>query len=326
MELATEPAAPSPGGTSRRRAAAGPPQAAAGSPQAAADSGPRPARQHHPLPAGVLTTIWTLAAVSGLAMWTLLYAGLFSGFQEAAAQHALYATLRSEIAQEIAPPFENFRFGKPVAILRVPQAGIDDVVLDGTTAGLLERGPGLERDSVLPGQVGVSVILGRQTMFGGPFRHLTALRKGDLIDVTTGAGTFTYRVDDLRYPGDPLPPPLAAGQGRLILVTAAGSGWRSAGAPDELLYVDTTLVGKPDRRTLAVPAAVPASELPMRGDSGVLMPLVLWLQLLLLTVVGAVWVRSRWGGWQTWLVAAPALLAVLWVVSEISFQLLPNLL
>ena len=278
------------------------------------------------MPAGVLTTVWTLAALSGLAVWCLLYAGVLSGFQEAAAQHALYGVLRSEIAQEIAPPFENFGFGKPVAILRVPQAGIDDVVLDGTTSGLLEKGPGLSRDSVLPGQVGTCVILGRQTMFGGPFRHLGALRKGDLLDVTTGEGTFTYRVQDVRYPGAPLPPPLAAGQGRLTLVTAAGSGWRSAGAPDELLYVDALLIGKADRRAAAVPAGVPASELPMHGDFSVLMPLVLWLQLLLLTVLGVAWVRSRWGGWQTWLVGAPALLAVVWVVSEVSFQLLPNLL
>jgi sortase A len=280
-----------------------------------------------PLSVLLLTITWTLAALSGLAVWFLLYAGVLSGFQEAGSQHALYGTLRSEIAQEIAPPFQNFRFGMPVAILRVPQAGIDDVVLDGTTAGILEKGPGLKRDTPLPGEPGQSVIFGRQTLFGGPFRHLSALRRGDLLDVTTGAGTFTYRVEDLHYSGGPKGPGWPAGQSRLTLVTAAGSGWRQFGVPNELLYVDASLVGNPVASPKPVPAgAVPLSERPLQGDTSVLMPLVLWLQLLLVLVLGVIRVAARWGTWQTWLVSAPALLAVLWVVSETVFQLLPNLL
>ncbi len=280
---------------------------------------------------GVAAVIWALAALSGLAVWLLLYAFSFSGLEEASAQHALYAQLRTEIAQEIAPPFggnnpsDNIGLGKPVAVLRVPQAGINDVVLEGTTSGVLEEGPGLLADTPLPGQPGVSEIFGRQTMFGGPFRHLAVLRPGDLIQVTTGEGTFTYVVDDLRYSGQPIPTPPTVSS-RMILVTAAGSGWRGAGSPNQVLYVDTSLRGKPAGSAPGLPTAVPASQGIMRGDPSVLFPLVLWLQLLLLTVCAVVWIRSRWGGWQTWLVGIPAILAVLWVVSESAFQLLPNLL
>jgi sortase A len=288
--------------------------------------GPRP-----PLPVGVLMTVWVLAGLSGLAIWFLFYAFSLSGFGEESAQHALYAQLRSEIAQEVAPPFggnkpsDDIGLGSPVAMLRVPQAGIKEVVLEGTTAGVLEQGPGLLADSPLPGQPGVSEILGRQTMFGGPFRHLDLLQAGDPIQVTTGEGTFRYVVDDLRYSGQPIPTPPTVSS-RMILITAAGSGWHGAGSPNQVLYVDASLRGNPAGSAPGLPTAVPANQTLMQGDPSVLFPLVLWLQLLLLTVCAMAWVRSRWGGWQTWLVGVPVILAVLWVVSETAFQLLPNLL
>jgi sortase A len=282
-------------------------------------------RQRPPAESGLIVSSWILASLAGLAAWLLLYGLAFSGFQEQASQHSLYATFRSEVAQEIAPLGGNIKLGKPVAILRVPQAGINDVVLEGTTSGVLEHGPGLESWTPLPGQAGWSWILGRQTLFGGPFRHLGDLRPGDEFDVTTGEGTFYYVVKDVRLSGGPEPPPLATGKSRLTLESTAGSGWRTA-SPNELIYVDAALKGKLAGSPAGRPAAVLTSEVPMHGDTSVLMPLVLWLQLLLLTVLVVVWVRSRWGGPQTWLVAVPAILAVLWVISETAFQLLPNLL
>jgi sortase A len=274
----------------------------------------------------VVVFSWILALFAGLATWLLLYALVFSGYQEAASQHADYALLRSELAQETAPLGGNIILGTPIAILRIPQAGIDDVVLDGTTSGILERGPGLVSDTPLPGQYGWSWIFGRQTLFGGPFRHLGVLRPGDVFDVTTGQGTFYYVVRDVRLSGGPEPPPLAVGQARLTLETTAGSGWFNAGTSNKLLYVDASLKGKPVGAPSGAPTGILPSEEAMHGDTSVLFVLVLWLELLLLLVLGIVWVHARWGASQTWLVAAPALLAVLWVTSETAFQLLPNLL
>jgi sortase A len=273
-----------------------------------------------------MSVVWSLASLSILAAWFVLYAFTLSGFQEHSAQRALYAAMRSELAQAIAPIGGTIAPGAPVAILRIPQAGVNDVVLEGTTSGILEKGPGLEADTPLPGQAGVSVIYGRQTMFGGPFRHLSALQPGDIMQVTTGQGTFSFRVIDVRYPGDPYPQPPAPGTGRIVLVTTTGSGWRSAGTPNEYLYVDAALIGKTVASPAGMPTAIPASQKPMHGDTSVLMPLVLWLQLFLLIGLALAWVRARWGGWQTWLIGAPILFAVLWVISEVSFQLLPNLI
>jgi sortase A len=303
-----------PAGPSQRAVASGAPARPAGG-----QTSPRSS-----LPIG--TTIWTLAALSGVATWLVLYAFVLSGFQEASSQHSLYATLRSQLAEETAPLGGNIRLGTSVAILKVPQAGVNDVVLEGTTAGVLEQGPGLLSDTPLPGQVGNCEIFGRQTMFGGPFRHLDLLRPGDLIEAVTGQGTFVYAVTDVRYSGEPLPAPMRPGESRLTLVTAAGSGWRGAGTPNQILYVDATLRGTPVGAPRGMPTAVTPSQLAMHGDTSVLMPLVLWMQLLLVIVVALVWVRSRWGGRQTWLVGAPLILAVLWAVSETAIQLLPNLL
>jgi sortase A len=272
----------------------------------------------------MLTAVWTLAAISALATWIVIYAFVLSGLQEASAQHSLYAQLRHELAPaiETAPLGSHPKLGTAVAILKVPDAGIDDVVLEGTSSGVLERGPGLLADTPLPGRAGNSVIFGRQTMFGGPFRHLQGLHKGDRMQVITGQGTFTYVVTGLQYPHMPEPPALAAGQSRLTLVTAVGRD----GVPDELLYVNAMLQGKTVGSPGGLPTAVPASQLAMHGDSSGLTSLVLLLQLLLVTVIAVVWARLRWGRWQVWLVGAPLILAVVWVVTDTAVQLFPNLL
>jgi len=287
-----------------------------------------------PRPRWARITIWALALATALFAWLLVYAFALSGLQESHSQHGLYAALRSELAQQTAPPLrgtqtssDSYPLGTPVALLQVPRAGISAVVVEGTTAGALELGPGLSPDTPLPGQPGTSLVLGRQAMFGGPFRNLAGLHRGDLIQVITGQGRFTYVVTDLRYPGDRLPPSLPTGQSRLTLATITGPGWRSF-APNQILYVDATLRGK----TVAFPGgtatSLPASETIMHGNPGVGYPLSLWLILLGLVVAAVAWIRFRvgWGGWQIWLVSVPVILAVLYVVSDTAIQLLPNLL
>lgn len=282
---------------------------------------PRPER-----PLWEATALWFMTVLAVLAAWFLLYAFVLSGYQEHSAQDSLYAQLRNQLALGVAPLGKKIVLGDPVAVLLAPQAGINAVVVDGTTAGLLERGPGLKADTPLPGEAGTSIIYGRSTLFGGPFRHLSVLRPGDLIEITTGQGSFQYRVHDVRYSGGPEPSPLPVGQGRLTLTTTAGSGWRGLGVPDRYLYVDATLIGKPKATPAGMPTAIPESQQPMHGDPGALIALVFWLQLLLLVILALIWVRSRWGARLTWLIGAPVMLGLAWVVSEVAFQLLPNLI
>jgi sortase A len=283
---------------------------------------PGPAR-----PAWVAVTARVVVTVSLLAAWSVAYALGVSAVQENRSQAQLYASFRESLADPQSEPTGAIAPGTPVVLLQAARAGIHDVVVvEGTAAGDLQSGPGHRRDTALPGQAGVSVLMGRSATFGSPFAHVAALRTGDLLTATTAQGQFTYRVDRVRHVGDPLPPPPVAGAGRLVLVTSVASGWRSGWAPSGTVYVDATLQGAAVVTPSGRPASVPAAEAAMASDPGALMPLVLWLQAFVLVALGAVWARVRWGRWQTWLVCGPLFLAALWGVSSTAFQLLPNLL
>jgi sortase A len=284
----------------------------------------RPARTVRPVWATVLRS--SLLSARVLAAWIFLYAFVLSGLQEGREQHVLYNQLRENLAGATTPIGGSITPGTPIAVLDNARLGLHDVVVEGTAANNLEHGPGHRRDTALPGQAGVSTIYGRAVTFGAPFRHITQLRAGDEIKVTTGQGNFSYRVDGVRHDGDPFPAPLAAGGGRLTLVTVDGIGWRQGWAPTQTVYVDATLEGKPQPTPAGRPSAIPASEKALHGDRSVLLELVLTLELLVAIAVGVTWAQSRWGRWQSWLVGAPALIAALWLVSGMTFQLLPNLM
>ena len=255
---------------------------------------------------------------------------LVSGVQEHSAQHAAFDELRGQLALGTAPVAQTDQEGRllapgtPVAIVDIPKLAMSQVVLEGTDSTVLTDGPGHRRDTPMPGQAGTSVLMGRAAAYGGPFRSLGSLAEGDRFTVITGQGRAQYQVLDVRRAGDPAPDPLAAGKGRLVLVTATGARFMPAG----ILRVDADLVSAPFQTPSAVirSGTLPAAEEPLARPSGVPWPLVMWLQALLLASVAAVWTWHRWGRHQTWIVFAP-LVAVLGLqVATRTTELLPNLL
>jgi sortase A len=271
--------------------------------------------------------LWMGLTFSLLSVWMLLYSLVFSGVQESRSQALHYDKIRQTLADATAPLGGIIPAGKPVAVLTVSGAGlVDAVVLEGTNGLVMEEGPGHRRDSVLPGQAGVSVIYGRSVTFGAPFAEVPTLRKGQEILATTGQGTFRYLVDGVRRAGDPLPAALPSGGARLVLVTSEGQGWRAGWAPDTTVYVDATMVGETQPTPSGRLGAVPAAEKPMGRDTSTLVSLLLWLQLFLVASIALVWTWYRWGRWQTWVVGIPVLIAVLWGMSESALALLPNLM
>lgn len=276
------------------------------------------------MPPAALTGTRILFAVGGLALWLVLYVLGLSALQEHHEQRVLYDRFRSELSQAVAPIGGTIPDGHPVALLDIPAAGIHNLIaVEGTTSADLRSGPGHLPGTVLPGQAGTATILGRAVAYAGPFRGIPSMHQGDRVTVTTGQGTFTYLVSDVRRPGDPITA-VPAGGGRLTLVTADSSGWRSDWSPSRTVYVDATLTGKPATSS-GVAATSVAADGVMKGDSSALVPLVLWLQGLTLAGLGFVWARKRWGPGETWLVAVPVLFACLWGASDSVMQLLPNL-
>lgn len=260
----------------------------------------------------------------------VLHLTLISAVQQGAGQHRAFEQLRGQLAEGTAPvgPTDNdgreLAPGSPVAYMEIPKLNLEQVLVEGTGAGTLFIGPGHRRDSPLPGQPGVSVVMGRKAAFGGPFRRIHQLQKGAVIRVTTGEGKYVYKVTGVRRAGDPVPAAPASGEGRLLLVTADGRRF----VPSGVLRVDAELsdpAGVGSAR-LVSSRTLPANEQIMAGDPSTLWALAMWLQFLLLAVLGAAWAWYRWGRAKAWIVFVPPLLLLGISVSGEAARLLPNLL
>ncbi len=88
--------------------------------------------------------------------------------------------------------------GDAVARIRIPRIGAHYVVVDGTQADDLRKGPGLYEQTPFPGAGGTTAIAGHRTTYGAPFRKVDQLRKGNRIIVTMPYGRFTYTVERLQ--------------------------------------------------------------------------------------------------------------------------------
>ncbi|SEL03742.1 sortase [Streptacidiphilus jiangxiensis] len=239
-----------------------------------------------------------------------------SGFQEEHYQATVHRSFANDLAGAVAPT-GSAPDGDPVAVLDIGAIGLRDaVVVEGTTARDLMRGPGHRRDTALPGQSGAAVLFGRRTAFGGPFAHLGALRPGDHIQVTTGQGRFSYVVDGAGTGSRPFHD---AATNLLVLATADGS-W----IPTDTVLVDAHLEGTPVPNPGGRPAVVPADKA-LVGQPDAVAPLQLWTLALVAAVVLTVLGVFRWRRSATWLALTPVLLALLWAVYENAAALLPNL-
>lgn len=277
--------------------------------------------------AGIQVAVGRTILVFGvLVVWVLSYLTFLSGFEQNHAQSRLYSELRTQLALGLAPTGAPIASGAPVAVITIPRAGVKNlVVVEGTSSRLLQDGPGHKRGTVLPGQQGTSKVLGRSLSYGGPFGGLGKLRVGDPITVTTGQGTFTYRVTGARREGDPLPADPTGKDSRLILITALGSGPLAKLSPSDTINLDATLSAK---AVAPGPVSAPvADEAPMRASygTGTLALLALALQLLAAVLVATSWARVRWSPLAAWIIGTPMVLAALWAVSTLATQLLPNL-
>jgi LPXTG-site transpeptidase (sortase) family protein len=270
-----------------------------------------------------------LAIIAVLSLSFLIELTLLGNLGHDRDQAENFSVLREQLADQKAPvaPVDEanrpLAAGTPVAIIEIPRLGVNEVVVEGTSSRTLRSGPGHRRDTVLPGQVGTSVILGRLAAYGGPFGSLGELHAGDEVVAVTGQGRHTFTVLGVRRAGSPLPPPLSAGQGRLTLTTADGAKYR----PTDVLRVDAQLTSAAQ----STPAQLPPRSLPANegigvGDTSALVWVVLWSAALVAGTMGVVWVRYRTGLWQAWIIGVPVLVTLgLNLLDDIA-ALLPNLM
>ncbi len=222
--------------------------------------------------------------------------------------------------------FENslLKDGAPVARLVIDKLGLDVIVVEGTDSNTMRSGVGHRRDTVLPGQEGMTVLFGRAWSYGAPFGKLAQLEAGDTFFVYTGQGKSEYVVTGLREAGDKGLAPVKAGTNHLVLTTAKGEFF----SPTSVLRVDAQLQGIAFETGLRETewGSIPAESRELATDNRFVWLLVLNLLVLLLVQLGFIWFIRKFGSTKAWLVFSPILGLVLVLCIDQATRLLPNLL
>ena len=124
---------------------------------------PKESRHQSPL----LRTGLVVVTVGLCLLVFLIYVYGFSSLQEQRSQRALlnHFTLSTcDVILSADVPAE----AQPAAILTIPAIKLTQVVVQGTTATDLLKGPGLMPGTARPGSLGNSVIAGHRTIAGSP--------------------------------------------------------------------------------------------------------------------------------------------------------------
>lgn len=268
--------------------------------------------------------------VSALLIAFVINVMVLSQIQHLVSQQQLSNAYREQLAAGTAPVSEGdfndalLPDGAPLGVISIPSLGVNEVIVEGTSSDSLKSGPGHRRDTVLPGQAGISVIMGRAASYGGPFSRIQELAPGDTFHVRTGQGNLLFKVIGVRYAGDPTLVSPTSIQSRLTLVTARGPAF----IPSGIAYVDAQLVmpAKPAGARQTTFIGLPPEDLAMATDTSTVWALIFALQFLIVVEIGAVWAYRRVGAQKTWVVFVPlTVLAALFTANQVTI-LLPNLL
>jgi Sortase (surface protein transpeptidase) len=291
---------------------------------------PRQLPQYAPLSRSQLLIRASLGLVAALLAAFLIDLVGLSHLQHLVAQQQARDLFAAQLAEGTAPVDEGdvdavlLGDGAPVARLEIPALGINEIIGEGTTSSVLTKGPGHRRDTPLPGQGGVSVIMGRASAFGGPFARIQELPPGEAISVVTGQGEQLFRVIGVRYAGDPAPAAPASGRSRMVLETARGGPYLPLG----VVRVDAELVSatQANGARLTSYLTLPANARELAGDPTTIWALVFALQFLVLAEVAAVYAYRRFSWARTWVVFVPVLTLGCLLAADQLVRLLPNLL
>ena len=86
------------------------------------------------------------------------------------------------------------RDGGAVGRIEIPRIGASFVIVNGTGTEDLESGPGVYPETSFPGSGGTTAIAGHRTTYLAPFRHIDALRPGNVIRLEMPYAQLTYSV------------------------------------------------------------------------------------------------------------------------------------
>jgi LPXTG-site transpeptidase (sortase) family protein len=241
-----------------------------------------------------------------LAFGSLMFNQILGPLVHDRAATALEQRLSSDLLNGVAPVSYPIAVGVPIGLIEVPNHDVRAVVVEGSKAEQLAQASGHLIGSALPGQPGVSAILGRSQTYGAEFKNLDQLKVGDEVVVTTGQGVHTYEVIDItvRSARD-----AAAFQGEghmLILTTVVDSSDR--------LVVRATLTSPVFPAGQATDHQTTLDELGLVGDSSSWSDLALWMLIASLLAAGFPIIVNLVGRRVGWLLVSPI---AMWVTFEV---------
>lgn len=154
---------------------------------------------------GVLTLAWAVLVWQ----WQDPFTGLYTHWQQhrlaqafdrklAGFQPTLHARTdlaveRRVVAADAARLRRKSSPGDPIGRIVIERIGLAMVLVDGTDHASLEKGPGRDLRSFMPGEDRLVYIAGHRTTYLAPFSHIDAIRAGDAIRLEMPYATFMYR-------------------------------------------------------------------------------------------------------------------------------------
>jgi sortase A len=122
------------------------------------------------------------------------YDRLVAGYHAPRLRSTSLAVVRRTIAEEARRYRLATRQGEAIGRIIVPRLHLNMVFVDGTDEGSLEKGPGRDLRTYMPGEGRLVYIAGHRTTFLAPFSHIERLRRGDTVTLRMPYATFVYRI------------------------------------------------------------------------------------------------------------------------------------
>jgi sortase A len=264
---------------------------------------------------------WGSGALLVLLLGLFVYAKVFTPMAEDRAQALLEKEFTPALLNGVAPVGYPIESGTPVALIEIIDINVRRVVVEGTRAEELAKGPGHLVGSAIPGQPGTSAILGRSSRYGSAFSRLDELKAGQEVTVTTAQGVHTYEVVDstLRSANDSAA--FTGERNMLLLITGVGGA-----SPDQRLVVRALLTSPVfPAGAAATEVQTMTAELGLEGSTKSPMQLALWLLLLMILLVVTILLTEKIGKRVTWLIAIPLITVALFQVWHHATLMYPSI-
>ena len=104
------------------------------------------------------------------------------------------ASYELSIAQAAKRYRRSLHEGDAIGRIIVPRLGLKMVFVNGTDTSTLEKGPGRQLSTYMPGEGKLIYIAGHRTTYLAPFSAIDKLRAGDSVTLEVPYGTFQYKI------------------------------------------------------------------------------------------------------------------------------------